>query len=152
MNAVVVWDEAAHEINRLHTLAQGCAHDAVKNGIRCGEMLLAKKKQLKHGKFMSWVDEHCNFEYSTAARYMTAARQSSTGVEILTLSKLFPSGRKRALSASNDDQPDEVIKTLARLSKLCRDVPNNKSAIIALLNEFKNRLQDEEAQADPNIS
>ena len=136
---------SADEINHEHELAQSCARDAVKHGIRCGEMLIKNKDGLRHGQFMSWLKLTCKFEYSTAARYMKAARESSTGVEIPTLSSVFGSGRspKVPLRLSQDMAPN-VTRILRKLSKLCRDVPNNKSAIIALLEEFKNQL---EAQA-----
>ena len=57
---------------------------------------------------MAWVTANCEFQYSTAARYMKAAMQSSTGVEISTLSKIFPSGRKspQLPTAAAGDPPD----------------------------------------------
>lgn len=82
------------EINSEHRLATRCAQDAVQHAIRCGYLLTAQKKELPHGEFSKWIEIHCEFAYSTAARYMTAAKQISTGVEIPTLSALFPSGRK----------------------------------------------------------
>jgi hypothetical protein len=44
---------------------------------------------LPHGSFQAWIKGHCEFEYSTAARYMKAAKQISTGVEISKLSDVF---------------------------------------------------------------
>jgi hypothetical protein len=150
---------SADEINSEHELAQGCAHDAVKHGIHCGEMLIKNKESLGHGKFMPWLKSNCQFEYSTAARYMKAARQSSMGVEVLTLSTVFGSGRSRKVPTrlmdsqdvapnppvvrrrSKSNPPNYVTRILRRLSKLCRDIPTNKTAIIALLDDFKNRLE-----------
>lgn len=83
----------ADAINVEHRLVLQSANDFMQHAIRCGELLLAKKAELEHGEFMPWVKAECEFAYSTAARYIKAANQSSTGVEISSLSQLFPSGR-----------------------------------------------------------
>jgi hypothetical protein len=81
------------EINEEHRLAAGSASQAVQHAIRCGELLLEAKASLRHGEFSTWIRTHCTFAYSTAARYMAAARAKLSGVEISGLSALFPSGR-----------------------------------------------------------
>jgi hypothetical protein len=96
---------AAQEINREHALARSCAESAVQHAIRCGQLLQSQKAFLGHGAFMPWVTANCEFQYSTAARYMKAATQSSTGVEISTLSKIFPSGRKSPQLPKVDEDP-----------------------------------------------
>jgi hypothetical protein len=85
----------ADAINQEHALARSHADSAIRHAIRCGELLTAKKRELAHGNFTPWVTANCEFQYSTAARYMKAAKQSSTGVEISTLSEVFASGRTR---------------------------------------------------------
>lgn len=80
-------------INNAHLMVRESVATAVQHGIRCGQLLLEQKARLKHGNFCAWIDKHCDFQYSTAARYMRAAEQNSTGVEISNLSGLFPSGR-----------------------------------------------------------
>ena len=97
MSTAIVTDAA--EINREHQLARQAASNAVSHAIRCGELLAARKGELPHGEFMNWVGGHCDFAYSTASRYMKAAAESSTGVEISTLSELFLSGRGAATPA-----------------------------------------------------
>jgi hypothetical protein len=82
----------AEDINREHNLARNYAETAIKHAVRCGELLTAKKAELPHGSFQAWVAANCEFKYSTAARYMKAAAQISTGVEISTLSEVFGSG------------------------------------------------------------
>ena len=106
MNGIVA---SAKNINEEHAHARSCAESAVQHAIRCGELLQVQKANLPHGEFMAWVAANCEFEYSTAARYMKAAAQSSTGVEISTLSKIFISGRKRtqrALASPRESSDD----------------------------------------------
>jgi len=81
-------------------MARQAAESAVQHAIRCGDLLIRQKAELPHGEFMPWVVAHCQFRYSTAARYMKAAEQSSLGVEISALRQLFPSGRHRAAAPS----------------------------------------------------
>jgi hypothetical protein len=97
---------SAEDINREHGLARQHAESAVQHAIRCGKLLTAKKCELTHGSFQAWIAANCDFQYSTAARYMKAAKVNLYGtVEISTLSKLFPSGSK-AISASTTGEVD----------------------------------------------
>lgn len=87
---------AAAEINNTHRLAISSAKDAIRHAIRCGQLLLGQKDRLAYGQFGKWIETNCEFAYSTAARYMKAAQSFSTGVEISSLSAVFPSGRRPA--------------------------------------------------------
>ncbi len=99
----------AAEINTAHALATGCAKEAVQHAIRCGELLIEQKKALAHGEFSKWIEIHCAFAYSTAARYMRAAEQNSTGVEISSLSAIFPSGASGAKRRINTDRKTSAV-------------------------------------------
>lgn len=85
--------EPAKQIREEHRLAIECRDSAIRHAIEAGRLLLQVKQNLGHGEFIPWVEAWCPFKYSTAARYMSAAKQISTGVEISSLSTLFPSGR-----------------------------------------------------------
>jgi hypothetical protein len=89
------------EINAEHRLAAGCAKEAVAHAIKCGSLLLEVKAELKHGELTQWINTNCEFAYSTAARYMTAAKANLSGVEISSLSALFPSGRTKKAEADS---------------------------------------------------
>jgi hypothetical protein len=102
------------DINNEHRLAHESASKAVQHAIRCGELLIEQKGRLNHGEFMPWVEANCEFQYSTAARYMRAAKESSTGVELSTLSAIFESGResKQEQHKVTNLLIDELRKTL----------------------------------------
>lgn len=63
----------AEQINEAHRLARSHADSAVQHAIRCGELLLRKKAELKHGEFKPWIEENCEFSYPSAVRYMRVA-------------------------------------------------------------------------------
>ena len=105
ITASTVGATVAAEINREHQLANGCAKEAVRHAIRCGELLTEQKKALPHGEFSKWIGIHCTFAYSTAARYMKAAATNLSGVEISSLSALFPSGRKSESASQTSPGP-----------------------------------------------
>ncbi len=112
MNAITVTAEA---VNTEHSLARTSAEDAIKSAedaikhaIRCGELLRAKKADLPHGDFIRWVKTNCSFAYSSAARYMKAAGQSSHAVEISSLRHLFPSGRQPRTAPSPSGLDDSI--------------------------------------------
>ena len=110
ITASTVGATLAGEINREHRLATGCAKEAVQHAIRCGALLLEQKKELPHGEFSKWIGIHCTFAYSTAARYMKAAAANLSGVEISSLSALFPSGRKPESASQTPPGPSPRVQ------------------------------------------
>jgi hypothetical protein len=115
-------------INEAHRLARQSAASAVAHAIRCGELLAEVKAALPHGQFQTWVAAHCEFAYPTAARYMKAARQKSTGVEFSTLSELFPSGR--ALPVPPESPPEPLPSWLPASGVLATATVGNWHAFV----------------------
>lgn len=95
--AVLTADEVvtADEINAEHALTHDHAVSVVKHAVRCGELLLKKKAQLKHGEFQPWIEANCEFSYKAAAKYMKAysASQKSTAVDFSSIAKLLESDK-----------------------------------------------------------
>jgi Protein of unknown function (DUF3102) len=115
-------DALASEINQEHRLAQQTAKTAVAHAVKCGQLLRDVKATLKHGDWNAWVKNNCDFQYSTAARYMKAAKQISTGVEISSLSGLFPSGGKAS-----------GIKRIRRKAAQAWDAPAANERLLAAI-------------------
>jgi hypothetical protein len=63
-----------HEINRLHRLAYQSAEDAVTHAIAAGLLLVQVKNEMKHGKFLRWVQGNSKVSVRQAQRYMAAAQ------------------------------------------------------------------------------
>ena len=82
-------------INHEHRLAYSSRDQALEHAVRCGQLLIAQKEALPHGQFMEWIAINCEFEQSTATRYMTAAKRIASGVAVSSLTALFPSGRRK---------------------------------------------------------
>lgn len=76
-------------INEEYRLAKGCAEDAVKHAIKCGELLIEQKRLVPHGEFHKWIAEHCDFGDRTARSYMTVAHQNGRGRPISVLRDLL---------------------------------------------------------------
>ena len=70
---VQICQAAADVINEAHRLAQESAGAAVDYAIRCGRLLVEKKKSVPHGEWIPWIEEHCEFSHNRASRYMKAA-------------------------------------------------------------------------------
>ena len=66
----------ASEINREHRLAEEHAAQAVDHAIRCGEMLIEAKAQLKHGEWLPWLAANFEGSEDTAGNWMRLARNS----------------------------------------------------------------------------
>ncbi len=123
----------AEEINAAHRLAR---NEYARHAILCGELLLQQKARVRHGEFQKWIEDKCEFAYSTAARYMAAATAKLSGVEVSKLSGLFPSGRKAerqkterkvppsspiSAGASPEITPDQAVELLKRQPNSAQD-------------------------------
>jgi hypothetical protein len=62
---IATWHERANMLAR-KSVVLACAI-----GLALGE----RKKQLNHGQFQAWIEEHCPFSYPRAATYMRVARK-----------------------------------------------------------------------------
>jgi hypothetical protein len=81
--------DLAPEINEAHHMARVAAESAVEHAIRCGELLIQQKKRLKHGQFVDWVKEHCDFSYPSAVLYMRSTRHKDKALSFSSLSQLL---------------------------------------------------------------
>lgn len=68
-------EHLAIQINDAHSAARQSMRDAVEHAVKAGELLAAAKEQIGHGRWLSWVGEHCEFSARTAQAYMRLARQ-----------------------------------------------------------------------------
>ena len=99
----------AKNINEAHQCARESAENAVEWAIKCGQLLAAKKEELKHGEFQAWVEKNCDFSYSTCNRYMKAGQNSHAG-EISAIRHLFPSGQPGAKKSDTPKGAVSVVK------------------------------------------
>lgn len=60
-------------LKEFHDLATKTANTAVEYAVQAGEILLAVKKELPHGRFTAWVESLGFFELRQAQRYMAVA-------------------------------------------------------------------------------
>jgi len=66
--------ETVAEIGREHELPQSAFRAAIGHAIRCGELLIDAKAQVRHGEWSSWLAEHFAGSERTARGYMRLAR------------------------------------------------------------------------------
>jgi len=88
----------SQEINRLHTLANKMAIDAVEHARSAGLLLLEAKKEMKHGKFLLWVRDNAQVSLRQAQRYMAVAQGKTIPLRRLieksdTVSHLNPTSK-----------------------------------------------------------
>ncbi len=81
---MLVFETHGQEINRLHRLAYQSAEDAVNHSIAAGSLLLEVKKEMKHGKFLRWVQENSQVSVRQAQRYMAVAQGKKISLNRLT--------------------------------------------------------------------
>lgn len=95
----------AKEINEAHRLARSSAETAVQHAIRCGQLLI------EVGADQPWVEQHTEIAWSTAKRYVNAAKKNAQGIAFESLRHCFPSGQKtRAAAEKRGEMATAVAK------------------------------------------
>lgn len=79
----------AKSINEAHRCARESAENAVEWAVKCGQLLSAKKEELKHGEFTAWIESHCDFSVRSARDYMRAAEQNGSALPFSSLRQLL---------------------------------------------------------------
>jgi hypothetical protein len=76
---------------------------------RAGSALFDMKERLRHGSFMTWVEQNCAFSHNTAIRYMAKAKEAHDAVcnqdKITTVVNLEP-GKAIALLSNEPASQD----------------------------------------------
>lgn len=104
----------AKNINEAHRMARSTAESAVEWAVKCGELLKAKKDEVGHGHWESWVEKNCDFTPRSASAYIkVAAKQAQIGSALPISSirqaleedrpKLKTNSPKRAVSVMNPE-------------------------------------------------
>ena len=103
---VVVIDRARiDQINAEHPACEASASTAVQHAMRCGELLTAVRRELKHGEWLPWINKHFAGDERTARAYMQLHRELSN--------------RQRAadLKIPADQLPSSIRAALKEISK-----------------------------------
>jgi len=64
----------AYQMNLLHSQIVGAQVEAKTKAAELGQMLIDKKEELKHGEFIPWVEDNCEFGPDMARLYMRMAK------------------------------------------------------------------------------
>ena len=64
----------AVEIKQLHADVQDGLRQTLPKAIRIGELLTEAKPKIAHGHWLTWIEEHCDFDERVAQRYMRLAK------------------------------------------------------------------------------
>lgn len=102
-------NQLATRIRIEHEAAFGAAREALAHAKRAGELLIAAKKQTKHGEWLPWLSANFNFTPRTAQSYMTvASRWEELQSKSETVSHLTFREALALLSPPREFQPHEI--------------------------------------------
>ena len=117
-----IWEAAADAINKEHRLARESAETAVDHAIRCGQLLIEKKKTLAHGEWIPWIEHNCEFHINRANRYMRAANCALThnfgADEKLALSREIWGNKPNYLAGTGENEwhtPQKYIEATRKV-------------------------------------
>jgi hypothetical protein len=66
--------DLAARIKVEHEAATSALKDGMRHALACGRLLIEAKEQLKHGKWLPWLNTKCDVSVRTAQAYMRVAR------------------------------------------------------------------------------
>lgn len=96
----------AESINEAHRLAHASAENAKECAVRCGLLLIQKKKELPRGQFIPWIEAQCDFSVATANNYMKVARNPNALGN--SIRHLFPSGQPSSQEPQHQREPEPL--------------------------------------------
>ncbi len=97
----------AHEINTLHEGLLGLLSQGIEKAVRIGELLTAKKAELKHGEFIPWIKENLVFTDRTARNYMTLFENKDKALEAGNVTEAYKMLAEHKTEIISDlDAPD----------------------------------------------
>jgi hypothetical protein len=68
-------DKLAAKANTAHLQVEEGVRYALVHARRAGELLAAAKRQLKHGEWLPWIEQNCQFSERTAQTYLRVHRE-----------------------------------------------------------------------------
>ena len=87
----ITLDSLAAEINREHEAVKAAFQKGLEHAIKAGEHLIEAKKAVPHGKWGTWLSDHCSVSERMAQHYMKVASE---------FPKLEPANAKRVSDLS----------------------------------------------------
>jgi hypothetical protein len=95
----------AKEINAAHHAAEAAGKERDEQVFLCGQKLLEAKKQAGHGNFIPWIEKNCEFDRTTAWRYMDFAKQHGN---VAALKHLPPGQYAASVTPAVPPSPTEL--------------------------------------------
>jgi hypothetical protein len=66
--------DLADEINAAHRACTADLMSGLNHARRCGQLLLKAKASVKHGEWLSWIQDNCQFSERTAQYYLRVVK------------------------------------------------------------------------------
>ena len=93
-------EELAAAINYEHEWVGMASKAVLDHAVRCGELLIEAKKQIRHGEWSGWLDANFDGSRRTAQQYMYVARHPEVVAKAQDVADLTLSGVVSRIAAS----------------------------------------------------
>ena len=67
-------NDLVKRINAAHAIAVDAFKTATEAAVKCGELLIEAKMEIRHGEWEAWVEKNCAFGRRSANGYMRLAK------------------------------------------------------------------------------
>src|SRR5262245_5404335 len=67
--------QLAENIQQAHLRCRAALHQGLQHALEAGKLLIQAKERVPHGKWLPWLEEHCDLSERLAQKYMQVARE-----------------------------------------------------------------------------
>jgi hypothetical protein len=149
VSASVNLDELAANIRSCHAATLVAVGSAVEHAMAAGDELLKAKAQIKHGEWLSWLEQECDLGERHAERYMLLARNRDKLTEIRhTVSDLSLRGALRRLASPKPATESKPPKKAQKLQPARDDIGPDSAGEVARLRARVDELANDKRRLE----
>lgn len=141
---IIPLSDLATRINAAHRRCEDAARSAVQYAVEAGELLIQAKDQCKHGEWIPWLEDNCDFSKRTGQLYMRLAEFVPTLPSNAQHVALLPLRDIDKLQRLEPEERDRVIEAVE-----AEHLDSVDAAVISHRRAEIGRRREEAAQAHP---
>jgi hypothetical protein len=134
----------AAEIRAEHEAVEAAAISAVEHAIRCGELLIEAKAQVRHGNWLPWLSENFDFTRQTATAYMRLyanrdqlQMEGPPSISAALKQIAAPREDRKEVPVGGDVDDDDLREIAARIDSGELDIAEGRDLLLEALSPFE---------------
>ena len=129
--ATLSLSELVASVNNEHRQVKECVIKGAQHAVRAGELLWQAKRKARHGRWLEWIAENCEFSERTAELYMKLARDLPQVANSQGIADLSLTGAIKMIEELKSPEENPIPKGRSKKTdKLAEAIKNDALAIL----------------------